>query len=124
MKKWKFKLIFIPLLMMLIHGFIPHSHASQSSHPVICEQEASLVHKFIDLLSVDIGVNHLEDYVVNQSEYLFHAEPAFLLLFILCINSAVFTEPLLTYFQTQNIFLLKNQLYSGVVTRRGPPLLN
>jgi len=109
---------------MLIHGFIPHSHASQSSHPVICEQDASIVHKFIDLLSVDIGVNHLEDYVVNQSEYLFHAEPAFLLLFILCINLVVCTESLLIYFQTQNIFLLKNQFYLGVVTRRGPPLLN
>jgi hypothetical protein len=110
---------------MFLHGIVPHSHASQSSHPaVICEQEASLVHKFIDLLSVDIGVNHLEDYVVNQAEDFFTTNLEPLLLFIHFINSAVCTEPLLTYFQTQNIFLLKNQLYSGVVTRRGPPLLN
>ncbi len=121
MKKWKFKLIFIPLLMMLVHGFIPHSHASQSSHSVICEHETSLVHKFIDLLSVDIGVNHLEDYVVNQSEYLFHTELTFLLLFILSINLAVCTESLLTYFQTQQVILLKSQFYLGIVSRRGPP---
>jgi len=107
--------------MMLIHGCIPHSHAAQSSHPVICEQEASLVHKFIDLLSVDIGVNHLEDYVVNQTEDVFLTDQASLLLFIPFINSAVCTEPLLTYSQVQNIILLKSQLYSGIVSRRGPP---
>lgn len=121
MRGWTFNIVFIPLLMMLTHGFVPHSHASQSSHPAICEQEASLVHKFIDLLSVDIGANHLEDYVLNQTEDVFHTDQPSLLLFTPFINPAVYTEPLLIYSEEQNVILLKNQLYSGIVSRRGPP---
>lgn len=110
--------------MLLIHGFVPHTHASQSTHPVICEQEVSLVHKFIDLLSVDIGVNHLEDYVVYQTKDVFLTDQASQLLFIPFINSAVCAEPFLAYSQVQNIILLKSQLYWGIVSRRGPPFCN
>lgn len=123
MKKWKITLVFLPLLMMMIHGFVPHSHATPSSHSLVCGEEASLAHRFIDLISVDIGVNHLKDYLLNTPQtidqpiqlFIFHFQNS---LYSLFCNDLVFDS-----LREQRIVPLHSLLIVGDVSRRGPPMV-
>lgn len=117
-KNWKYYL-FIPLFIMFIHGVVPHSHVSSSTH-FICEQENSFVHKFLDFISVDIGVNHLEDYVVQETKELISFNWFVFLFCVFAIFKIRYTK-IIPFFNYHLSIPFKNQFYRAAFSHRGPP---
>ncbi len=122
MYKWKITFVFLPLLMMMIHGFVPHSHATPSSHALICNEDASLAHRFFDLISVDIGVNHLKDYLLNTPQTINQPVQLFIFHFQYSLHSSLSTDFLFTLYREQSDIHLHSLLIVGDVSRRGPPM--
>lgn len=123
MKKWKITLVFLPLLMMMIHGFVPHSHAMPSSHALVCGEEASLAHRFFDLISVDLGVNHLKDYLLNTPQTIDQPAQLFIFHFQYSLLSALSTDFLFTTYREQIDIPLHSLLIVADVSHRGPPMI-
>ncbi|MCX7744605.1 MAG: hypothetical protein N2167_08595 [Flavobacteriales bacterium] len=122
MKKWKIIFVFIPLLMMMIHGFVPHTHAN-SSHSLICDDDVSLTHRFFDLISVDIGVNHLQDYLVNHPQSIDQPVQLFIFYFLSSFIVALHADFLFGLNSEEKDTPLHSLLVVGDVSRRGPPMV-
>jgi hypothetical protein len=123
MNKWKITFVFLPLLMMMIHGFVPHSHASPSSHALICSDNASLAHRFFDLISVDIGVNHLKDYFLNTPQTIDQPVQLFIFHFQYSLRFAQYAGFLFFSYREPKDFPLHSLFIVGDVSRRGPPMV-
>lgn len=116
------KIYISPLLFSLsfylVHSLLMHASHHSYQHVIVCPQaQESFIHKLVDILTIDIGINHLEGYQQSDNRKVdFH--PIFDLNDVIPREINISIEVFITH---TDISPKINSWYAEIHAQRGPP---